>query len=340
METRELARIDLNLLIALQVLLEDGSVSRAATRLHITQPAMSKTLSRLRQVFADPLFTRSSHGMRPTPRAEELATGLEEVLAGVQRLVAGSQFDPFASSGEINLALSEYIGLALLPELLCKLQSRAPQLNIRVITRVENQLEELALGKLDFAIQVEHAHYGSEFRVDRLGPSPATLLARHDHPLVGGDTSWERLAQFPLIRLYVSELDQLEIQRSSTIYNHMLESHRGSLEISHLLTALEVLRRTDYIMPSPAYILQNEAATRGIVALPLPEAGSPSINYALVGHRRTANSALHNWLWEQITCTIRELRTPLPRKLRQRVAAGSADPFQQQTAQHEQDQTA
>ncbi len=68
MDIRQIARIDLNLLIALQVLLEERNVSRAAERLYITQPAMSKTLGRLREVFDDPLFIRSSHGVRPTPK--------------------------------------------------------------------------------------------------------------------------------------------------------------------------------------------------------------------------------------------------------------------------------
>ena len=80
MDTRELAKIDLNLLIALQILLEEKNVSRAAERLFITQPAMRKTLSRLRQVFDDALFTRSGHGMQPTPRATELE---KDLAAGV-----------------------------------------------------------------------------------------------------------------------------------------------------------------------------------------------------------------------------------------------------------------
>jgi DNA-binding transcriptional LysR family regulator len=138
----------------------------------------------------------------------------------------------------------------------------------------------------------------------------------------------ERLAQYPLIRPYVSDLEQLEIQRSSQKYTQLLTGRRGSLEISHLLTALEVLRNTDYVMPGPAYILQNEGATSGICALPALEMGSPSINYALVAHNRTTHSPLHNWLWDQITCTIRDLRTPPARKMRQRVAAGSTDPRQ------------
>ena len=104
----------------------------------------------------------------------------------------------------------------------------------------------------------------------------------------------------------------------------MAQHRQGTLEISHLLTALEVLRHTDYFMPAPAYILQNEQATAGITGLPVPQGGDYSINYALVAHQRTAKSPLHNWLWQQIVCTIRDLHTPMPRKMRQRVAAGSA----------------
>ena len=325
MDIRELAKIDLNLLISLQVLLEEGNVSRAAERLFITQPAMSKTLSRLRQLFDDPLFTRSSHGMRPTPRAQELAAGLGEILGDITQLLAGSRFDPLAFSGEITLALSEYIGVALLPALVKKLNSQAPQLSIRVITRVENQLEELALGNLDFAIHIEQVHYSDEFRVELLGGSPPAILTRESHPLTRGEINWQRLSQFPLIRLYVPDWEQLELQHSAAAITPMLDHIQGTLEISHLLTALEVLRHTDYFMPAPAYILQNEDATRGITALPVPQGQDYSINYALVAHNRTANSALHNWLWEQITCTIAELRTPQPRKMRRRVAAGSVD---------------
>lgn len=328
MDTRALAKIDLNLLISLQVLLEEQSVSRAAERLFITQPAMSKTLSRLRQVFDDPLFTRSSHGMQPTPRASELATSLDQILGDIKQLVAGPKFDPRSFNGEVTLALSEYIGVALLPELARRLQAQAPQLSIRVITRVENQLEELALGNLDFAIHIQQAHYSKDFRVHPLGGSPPAILTRENHPLCRDEISWERLMEFPIIRLYVSDWEQLEIQQSSAAITPMTEHLQGSLEISHLLTALEVLRHTDYFMPAPAYILQNKDATRGITALPVPTSGTFNINYTLVAHMRTANSALHDWLWQQITCTIAELRTPQTRKMRQRFAAGRKDSHQ------------
>jgi len=323
-DTRELAKIDLNLLISLQVLLEEKNVSRAAERLFITQPAMSKTLSRLRLLFDDPLFTRSSHGMQPTPKVKDLAGNLEEILGGITQLVTSASFDPGTFTGEITLAMSENIGVALLPRLIQKLQTQAPQLSIRVVSRVQDQMEELALGKLDFAIHVQQTHYDKGFRVHHLGGGPLAILTRQDHPLTRGEIDWQRLLEFPLIRQYVPDREHLERQLSSDMVTNIRDHVQGSLEIAHLLTALEVLRHTDYWMLAPAYILQNEEATRDITALPTPAEGVFNINYALVAHNRTARSPLHNWLWEEITCTIRELRTQQSRKMHQRVAAGIA----------------
>ncbi len=78
-------------------------------------------------------------------------------------------------------------------------------------------------------------------------------------------------------------------------------------------------------MPGPAYLMQNQALSQGITALGLPGDEDFTIDYVFVSHHRTDNSPLHNWLWEEITCTIRELQAEQPRKLRQRVSAGSVE---------------
>ena len=304
MDTKELSRIDLNLLISFQVLLEERSVSRAAERLYITQPAMSKTLSRLRQTFDDPLFIRSSHGMQPTPRAQELAGNLGGILNNINQLIAPTSFDPYSYSGEITLALSEYIGVALLPPLIQKLHQLAPRLSIRTITRVENQLEQLSQGKLDFAIQIDQAQYTGDYRVARIASNPSAILVRDGHPLSRGKITWSRLANYPVIRLYISDLEQIEIVRSSDTFNRVRSPNQGCLETSHLLTSLAVLRTTDYFMPGPAYILQNTAVTGGIIALPLPAGEEYTMDYMLVAHHRTAGSPVHQWFWQQIVDTL------------------------------------
>ena len=143
--------------------------------------------------------------------------------------------------------------------------------------------------------------------------------------LAGMDITWARLAQFPLIKLYASTQERLEFKPAEGVTIPTAEHPFATLEISHLLTALELLRQSNYFMPAPAYLLQQERATAGIIGLPLPRDSDLNIHYALVSHKRTTNSPLHNWLWDLITCTIRDLRSIQHRKLRQRMTAGSED---------------
>jgi DNA-binding transcriptional LysR family regulator len=311
MDTRELSRIDLNLLISLNVLLEEKSVSRAAERLFITQPAMSKTLGRLREVFADPLFTRSSHGMQPTPRALELASALESVLHQIQQLVSGQHFDPATWQGELTIALSEYVGIWLLPPLMARLQLHAPGITLKSITRVEHQLQQLASGEVDIAIQIKHSHYGEEFICRDLGGGPPVVLARQGHPLTGKTMNWESFSRYPVIRIYISDQEELEVTQNMQSIIRRLEAEAvpgGGFETSHLLTALEVLRNTDYLMPAPPFLLGNPSAAFDIQVLTMPGQLDYNIDYMQVRHCRTENSPVHNWLWQQISEVLDELK--------------------------------
>jgi DNA-binding transcriptional LysR family regulator len=298
--------MDLNLLVALQVLLEERSVSKAASRMAITQPAMSKTLARLREAFNDPLFVRSKRGIQPTPRAESLVSELENILGSIENLLIEGEFSPLSYQGEVSIAISEYVGLSLLPALASKLQTIAPKLRVKTITRVEGQLEQLASGELDFAIQIERASYGPEYRMQPLGSSPLAIFVRRQHPLVDQGISIETLLQYPTINLYISDRENLEL----TIQNRYREvfGSAGMVETSHLLTALEILRETDYTLLCPAYLARNDGATRDVVALSLPPEHATIIDYALVAHERTQRSALHQWLWSEILDTVRNMR--------------------------------
>jgi len=298
--------MDLNLLVALQVLLEERSVSKAASRMAITQPAMSKTLARLREAFNDPLFVRSKRGIQPTPRAESLVSELENILGSIENLLIEGEFSPLSYQGEVSIAISEYVGLSLLPALASKLQTIAPKLRVKTITRVEGQLEHLASGELDFAIQIERASYGPEYRMQPLGSSPLAIFVRRQHPLVDQGISIDTLLQYPTINLYISDRENLEL----TIQNRYREvfGSAGMVETSHLLTALEILRETDYTLLCPAYLARNDGATRDVVALSLPPEHATIIDYALVAHERTQRSALHQWLWSEIIDTVRNMR--------------------------------
>ena len=306
MDIRLLAKIDLNLLLALHILLEEQSVSAAARRLSITQPAMSKTLSRLREALDDPLFVRSKRGIQPTPRAEALSTELQRILGAVENLLNGDAFSPDTYRGELVLAISEYVGLSLLPRLTARLQQAAPRLRLKTITRVEGQLDLLASGELDFAIQISRNAYPEGYRHQSLGGSPLAVFVRRGHPLVRQSLTLQALSRFPYINLYVSDREDLDLPVLPG--DEKLTDSPGSLETSHLLTAIEILRETDYTLVAPAYLGGNDGITREVVALPLPEDAAQSLDYSLVGHERTMNSPIHLWLWGEITETVRSMR--------------------------------
>ena len=126
---------------------------------------MSKTLGRLRETFDDPLFVRSKRGIQPTPRALGLAGELKSLLEQVDGLLDAGELAPAGYRGEITLAISEYVGFTLLPPLSARLQSSAPRLRLRTITRAERQLDQLASGELDFAIQIQREEYQPEYSV-------------------------------------------------------------------------------------------------------------------------------------------------------------------------------
>jgi LysR family transcriptional regulator, mexEF-oprN operon transcriptional activator len=127
-----LAKLDLNLLVALDALITERSVTRAATRLSIGQSAMSHNLARLRAVFGDDLFTRTADGMRPTPRAMALADPLRMVLAQIQGSLLGRQtFDPATSERTFRIGLSDSLEVALVPKLMAHFRQRAPQCRLQ-----------------------------------------------------------------------------------------------------------------------------------------------------------------------------------------------------------------
>ena len=116
MNLQKLSRLDLNLLVSLQALLEEKSVTRAAERLFITQPAMSRVLQRLRHQLDDPLFTRTGNELVPTPKARNLQARLPRLLDGILEMVSEGEFDPATYVGEITIAVPEFVAISLISE--------------------------------------------------------------------------------------------------------------------------------------------------------------------------------------------------------------------------------
>jgi len=304
-DIRDLGRLDLNLLVALQALLEERSVSRAAGRLYITQSAMSKTLGRLRQVFDDPLFIRSGTGMVPTPRAEQLASQLPRVLLAVQDILAPEEFDPLQYSGQFNLLVQGHMGLWLLPMLIQRLSSRAPGIRLSALTRVDRPFEQLNNGKLDFILHAELHEYPPEVRLTTLGFAPPLLLARRGHPLEGREFTWDEVQRYPHVQLVIAELADIHFLTTgdSAFMRHMAAAVPDLLT-DQLLTAIELVRSSDYLFPAPPLYLEQTDISGELIALPLPQGEEVMLKYVMVNHQRVNSAGPHDFLYREILAVI------------------------------------
>ncbi|MBT8070277.1 MAG: LysR family transcriptional regulator [Gammaproteobacteria bacterium] len=148
-----LKNIDLNLLVYLDVLLRERNVTRAAESLGISQPAMSNGLRRLRELFSDPLLVRTSGGMSPTERAEDLQPKIREVVASIQSVVQPEgQFDAASASRVFRISVSDYTESTLLPHMLRRMRLEAPDVTLDILTPSDVSFQDLERGGVDLVI--------------------------------------------------------------------------------------------------------------------------------------------------------------------------------------------
>ena len=179
-----MAQIDLNLIRTFVTLYEAGSVTAAAERLFVTQPSVSYALARLRELFDDPLFSRSRDGIQPTFVAEQLYATLREALTRIEGAVQSTrQFDPATTERRFRIALSDLGELGFLPLILARLNREAPLAEVEVLPlQVDEVGDWLASGKVDTAI-CRQAVPGSRSRV--LIQERYVCLLSADHPRIG-----------------------------------------------------------------------------------------------------------------------------------------------------------
>jgi len=148
-----LEQVDLNLLVYLDVLLRERNVTRSASVLGITQPAMSNSLRRLRETFDDPLLVRTSEGMVPTERAEELQPVVRQVLASIEQAIEPmTEFNAASSERVFRIMTSDYGEATLLPRVLERLHQEAPDVVLDILTPSDMSFLEVERGQVDLVI--------------------------------------------------------------------------------------------------------------------------------------------------------------------------------------------
>ena len=210
---------------------------------------------------------------------------------------------------QFQLLVQGHMGIWLLPALTERLWQRAPQVRLRVQSRVENAFEQLNNGKLDFVLQAELHHYPDELQLTTIGYAQPILLARAGHPLEGKEVTWETVDEFPHVQLMIDELADIHfLTDKHSSFNQNMDKAVPNLRTDQLSTAIQVVRNTDYLFPAPPLFMQQDDISKDLIALPLPEGEDVTLKYVMVNHPRVAHSMAHDYLRTQIITVIERFR--------------------------------
>jgi DNA-binding transcriptional LysR family regulator len=296
-----LAAIDLNLLVALDALLHEDSVTLAGRRLGLSQPATSHALGRLRELLDDELLVREGRIMRKTELGRELAPQVRRLLSEIEGVLHGRRrFDPKTSRRSFRIAASDYCTAVLLPELIAYVRRVAPGVQIDVHERGQLPADELARGELDVVLTTTR-QIDAPLRGEELFREQFVCVVRKKHPARGRLT----------LRRYV-ELDHLLVANPGYgpgVVDYELEARglqrRVALRVPHFLVAPAIVARTDLVLTVPRRVLDMVDTSHLRIAKPPLPLGEFGVRQ--VWHRRAERDPGATWLRVQIAACARSV---------------------------------
>jgi DNA-binding transcriptional LysR family regulator len=300
----KLSAIDLNLLVAFDALLSEGSVSEAAKRIGLSQPAMSKRLARLRTLFRDDLFLRSGDGVRPTERALDVADSIRSALRQVEDVFGGyTRFDAGRSTRILRIATTDNAAATFIPRVMGMLRAQAPRmaLIVRALDRREivNGLER---GEIDLALTLVP---DAPATIKRAGlfPERYVSLVSARHPEIRRKLTLDLFLKYPHVLItHVGDLkgaiDRLLDERGL--------KRQVTLSLPYHLAVPELIAETDMIATLSERVVRR-FAWPGVRTFP-PPLDYPEFRETLLWHRRNDNDPAHAWLRSVIFAASEELQ--------------------------------
>lgn len=298
MRDPSLAAVDLNLLVAFDALLAERNVTRAAAKIGLSQSAMSHALSRLRELFEDPLLVRTPRGMLPTARAEELTGPIRRALEEIERaLRERPSFDPSAAERAFTIATSDYIELVLLPRLVGRISKEAPGVDLHVRPLPEDAERALAEGKIDLALVVVEVG-GPSIHKQRLFDERFVCAVREGHPVVKRKLSLEQYTSLPHALIAPRGV------RVGGFVDDALaklgKKRRVAVTVPHFLIAPHVVAASDLVL-TLAERIARACSTYLPLRLVEPPIDVPGFSVSLFWHERQQYDPGATWLRSLIT---------------------------------------
>jgi len=296
-----LSRVNLNLLVALDVLLKEQNVTKAGQRLFITQSAMSSILKQLRGVFNDELFVRGqSSKMVPTPFALQLRAPLAEFLGKAEKVFAvGKEFNPKTSECVIRIGMSDYAEAVFLPRLIDHLLVHAPhiELDIRHMNYIE-RVDVFENGEIDLAVGI-FDEIPPTLEIQNLYSDEIIILGRRGHPAFAHPIDLKTYAELPQVVIVLFRERALhhteQVIRQAGLVRKVVAS------VPHMLSALYAVVHTkeNLVCGLPKRLIESLLQKEQFAFAPLPVEGN-SLNIVQVWHPRSSDHPANHWIRETI----------------------------------------
>lgn len=287
--------IDLNLLAAFDALMSECNVTRAATRVGVSQPAMSAALSRLRKLLGDPLFLRSAEGLLPTPRARELAEPISQALRQLEAtLVRKPDFVPGVAKLTVNLGLSDYPAFVVLPALLEALAEQAPgiSVNVHAFNDRDHAVDLLDAGAIDVAIGVPPTHSDGRILTRPILRDEFVTIIASKHPAARRGMNMKTYLSLP------HALASPEGQRHGLVDQALAQLGQQrtlALTLPHMFALPAIVARTGMTATVMKRVALHSPAGRQLAFFP-PPVTLPEIVFYLIWHRRSDGHQAQKWL--------------------------------------------
>ncbi|MFC6599106.1 LysR family transcriptional regulator [Kitasatospora paranensis] len=299
-------QLDLNLLTALDALLEEGSVAGAAARLHVTAPAMSRSLGRIRKATGDQILVRTGRSMVPTTRALAIRAQVHALVQQAHQLLSAQQELDLTTLERVftvrwHDALVEACGTALITAV----HRRAPGVQLRLSAEPGTDTPELRRGEVDLESSAAPPAL-PDIRHRLVGRDRLVVAVRPGHPLAEGPLSLERYAAAE--HLTVSRRGRLRDRIDDALATRGHE-RRVVAAGPTAAFALQLACATDLVVTLPDAVTRAARQRLGLVALTLP-LQMPDVPLYLLWHQRYDDDRAHTWLRETAAETVRTLFAP------------------------------
>lgn len=291
--------LDLNLLVALDMLLREKHVSRAAARLEMSQSSMSLALSKLRAVFDDPLLVKGGNALVLTSKAQEIASHVTEALGLIDQLVHTQRdFDPLLVHDTLTLIVTDYIEFVLVPKLMNFIYQQAPNVKLRIVGPNPGKLGEVfSNGEVDLSVSY-FPEPPTSLRVRSLFTDRLVGIARRGHPFLSRPTD---------LQAYCDHGHVIVEPGEATMYNNLLDPQLRRQGYSRNIILSKptfvgvpfIVEQSDLLATLPETLAR--ALTRFTdIEIFEPPLTLSSLNIVLLWHERTHTNPLHRWFREQV----------------------------------------